>query len=139
MTPHLEVELGLGGLVPGVQGTLIPHSDVAMAARVHMVSRAADGHSIDFLSVAEFANLPGPTWSPLPDHCFVWNGRLGGQERVIALTCLYPQRGQPALPSDTIPKPSSDSSSLTPGRELVLIWSPHTIDPLCTSPGFPPW
>lgn len=76
-TPHLKVQLRLRGLVPGVQSTLIPHPDVAVTTRVHMVSQAANGNGTDFLAVAQFANLPGCTWGPLPDHHFICNRRLG--------------------------------------------------------------
>lgn len=87
-TPYLEVELGLGRPVPGMQSTLIPHSDVAVATRVHVVSGATDGHCIDFLPVAESADLPGLMWGPLPNHHVIWNGRLGWPQKGHSLDLL---------------------------------------------------
>lgn len=127
--PHLEVQLGLWGLVAGMQSALVPHFNVAMPTRVHVVSRAADGNGVDLLSMADIANLPGLPWGSLPDHHFIRNGRLGTGEgrrpsKGIAPAYCHPQPAGPLTEFLTVhPTALSD-----PGRNHVLIWGPQTID-----------
>lgn len=87
----------------GVQSALVPDPNVAVATRVHVVSRAAGGNGIDFLSLVEPVNLPAPPRDPLPDHGFIRNRRLGREES-----------GCPSSTGDRLPGPLTEFLTVHP-------------------------